>query len=140
VSFIGGAGSFLSSVEQMMSYVLKFRDRLLRLNTFVWYRGNNALVKELVDSASFWNRANACAVFHCGCGFDLSASAGLNMYTAHDKASARCAFLLSLLSEREHNKTRARGLNTRLPSLIMCERGPHPTSSMQISPLFDPFS
>jgi Inhibitor of Apoptosis domain len=110
-----------------MSYVPKFRDRLSRLNTFVRYRGDNALVKELVDCGFFLESGERVCCFHCGCGFDISASAGLNMYTAHYKASARCAFLLSLLSEREQNKTRARAKHSAPLTYYVRERAPsHP--------------
>lgn len=107
-----------------MSYVPKFVDRLLRLNTFVRFHGDNRLIKELVDGGFFLDTSVHVSCFHCGISFDLSVVSGLNLHAAHYKANSNCAFLLSLLSERERNKMQSRAKHSAPLSYYVRERAP----------------
>jgi Inhibitor of Apoptosis domain len=95
-----------------MPYLNKYRDRLLRLQTFARFRGDNNFIKELVDCGFFLDSRERVCCFYCGCGFDISAAAGRDLHTLHYKSNPQCCFLLSLISERDRKKLRLRAKYT----------------------------
>jgi hypothetical protein len=87
-----------------MAYVKQFASEDVRLRTFFRFKGDQHIVKALVDCGFFLeNDDKRVCCFHCGIGFEADST--LHDFRAiHLKASPHCTFLNSIISQRERRK------------------------------------
>jgi hypothetical protein len=87
-----------------MAYIKQFASEDVRLRTFFRLKGDQHIVRALVDCGFFLeNDDKRVCCFHCAIGFEADSTIH-DFRAIHLKASPHCTFLKSIISQRERKE------------------------------------